>query len=372
MDTNCINILMIIARMGAGGAEKVVAWLSDCLCKDGYCVTVYSLQNVECAFELNDRVVYKHGKKTIRNSNHTLRFIERLCAFPSAFHEIKKETKKNNYSLIISFTTSADIITGLVSRFGKKIRYICSERNDPNRINMIMRALLLCVYRKSSFFVCQSEIVQKYYNAYMDNTVTIPNAINLKEIPPVKKENKKRIVSVGRLDPQKNYKLLINAFSALLNYDESYHLDIYGDGTQREELKRLIQNKQVGKNITLKGVYHNILEEINGSHIFVMTSDYEGFPNALMEAMALGIPIITTNFSPGTAEELIDGTNGIIIPCGDCNALICAMRTISSDDMLREKMRKASLEKIKEYDIASVYPRWKRIIESILWINKTQ
>ena len=360
------KILIVIPRMLAGGAEKVVTWLSNSLYEDGYEVTVYSLQNVESFYKLNDGVKYKSGKNIILNTGKYRRRWERLKALPDAYMSILKELRADHYSLVISFNSSADIIIGLINIFGMRIKYICSERNDPNQINPIKFIMLCFIYKRSAAFVCQSKAVKRYYDRYLRNTIVIPNAIDLCVVPHKAESISNRFVAVGRLDEQKNYELLIEAFAEFEKYDKTYTLEIYGDGLKRKTLQHLISSKGLDNKILLKGVSDDILLDIRDAYGFIMTSDFEGFPNVIMEAMAVGLPIITTDFSPGTARELVGNSNGIIVPCKNKKKLVRAMIFLTQNRKLRDEMSKQSSRKIAKYDIQYVYPMWRQLIQSVI------
>ena len=360
------KILIIIPRMLAGGAEKVVAWLSDNLCKDGYDLTVFSLQRVNCFYKLNEKVKYKTGATVVLSNSKNKRRFERLKAFPEAYSSVLNELKNNDYSIVISFNPSADLIIGLINCFGIRVPYICSERNDPHQINRIKSSILKYFYKRAKAFVCQSSTVKEYYDSYLNNTVIIPNAIDLSIVPTRVDSVKNKFVAVGRLDTQKNYDLMISAFSEFNKHDNSFVLDIYGDGLKKEYLQELIKSKGMENKVTLKGVSKDVLSEIKGAYAFLMTSDFEGFPNVIMEAMSVGLPIITTDFSPGTAKDLVDSENGIVVPCNNQEKLVKAMIYLTQNKQTRDEMSAKSTNKIKAYDISFVYPIWRQLIQSIV------
>ena len=137
------------------------------------------------------------------------------------------------------------------------------------------------------------------------------------------------------MEPQKNQKLLINAFSDLAKDFPDYTLIIYGEGSLRNELENYIISKGLQSKVVLPGVKNNIQEYIKDASLFVLSSDYEGIPNALIEAMAIGLPCVSTDCSPGGARELIaDGENGTIVECGNPQMLAKAMELVLKD---REK-----------------------------------
>ena len=358
------RILFIIPRMRFGGAEKVVSWLANNLEEEDIDVTVYSLQKVKPFYWLNDKVSYYTGPNTIISNNTVIRTIERLASFPKSFFSLACFLRKNRYDLILSFNYSADILVGIIRLFHPEIKYICSERNDPIQIPRLKLLLLLKIYKKAEFFVCQSQAVSDFYGNRLDNKVIIPNSIDLSSVPKAKKFTKEKLVSVGRLDTQKNYDMMIEAFSECVKEGMNAKLEIYGDGLKKEKLERKIIDMKMESHILLKGVSKNSLESINGAYLFVMSSLYEGFPNVFLEAMSVGVPVVTTDFSPGTARDIINENTGIVITKNTKKDLKEAIKKIYYRTDLRDSMSENCLELVKMYDTSKIYPKWKTIILS--------
>ena len=359
------KILFVIPRMGAGGAEKTISWLSKKLSDSNFEVTVYSLQNIESFFSLGDKVTYIHGSIIVRSNNIACRRLERLLYFFKAYFEFRKELRNNSYDLVISFNYSADMLVGLVHFLGHKIKYICSERNDPNQINRLKLFFLKRVYREASVFVCQSKIAYEFYSGFLGNAIIIPNAVDTRNNG-VLPQKQKKIISVGRLDIQKNYELLIESFLKVLEERNDYILEIYGDGLEKESLKRKITENGAEKYIYLKGNEKNIIEKMKEADFFVMTSDYEGTPNVLLEAMAAGLPVVTTDFSPGTARDYIKNGNGIIVPCNDSDLLKSAMLKLMGNDKIKTEMSINNISFVSKYDINNIFPIWVDNINKVL------
>ena len=174
---------------------------------------------------------------------------------------------------------------------------------------------------------------------------------------------KKEIVTVGRLEPQKNQKILIDAFSKIANDFLDYDLTIYGEGSLRPELEQFVQSKGLQNRVILPGSKNRIQEHIKDAALFVLSSDYEGIPNALIEAMAIGLPCISTDCSPGGARELInDGENGIIVDCGNSDALAKAMVSLLEDRKKAQEMGINAKKICRRADKDLVCDRWLTLI----------
>jgi glycosyltransferase involved in cell wall biosynthesis len=180
------------------------------------------------------------------------------------------------------------------------------------------------LYKKADGFVFQTEDAAKYFEGIIKcDSKIIPNPINPKFIKePYKGEREKNIVTVGRLESQKNQKMLIEAFGKIESKYPEYSLLIYGDGSKKEELQDLIKEKGLENKVILKGKIDDVENVIDKAKMFVLSSDYEGMPNALMEAMALGLPCISTDCPCGGPRYLMEnGKSGLLVPVGNSDAM---------------------------------------------------
>ena len=142
----------------------------------------------------------------------------------------------------------------------------------------------------------------------------------------------KSVCAVGRLIKEKNYPMMIEAFGVVCKKHPEYKLCIYGEGYLHDLLAEQINRLGLGENVKLLGFHDNIYEILSCATLFVMTSDFEGFPNVLIEAMALGLPAVSTDFPSGVAREYIEnGKTGWVVEKGDTSALINAIESIICD-----------------------------------------
>lgn len=180
-------------------------------------------------------------------------------------------------------------------------------------------------------------------------------------------EKKKRIISVGRLNRQKNIPLLIGAFSEIADEFPMYDLYIFGEGEERERLEQLIFKQGLENRVYLPGVKKNIKEELVQSEIFVMSSDYEGISNALLEALSVGLPSVATDCVGGGARMLIqDGENGILVPVNDRQALADGMRRLLKDTELRKRLSGNAVKVNEDYAPERILKRWETYISRIV------
>jgi GalNAc-alpha-(1->4)-GalNAc-alpha-(1->3)-diNAcBac-PP-undecaprenol alpha-1,4-N-acetyl-D-galactosaminyltransferase len=341
--------------------------LSNALTEAGYDVTVLTLVEGESFYSLPPKVSYNSIGITLWRSSKLGRLISEAMAFPKCLIAIRQLIKKGEFDIVISFLIETDILIGLCKLTGIRFRHICSERNDPFRRGKLLQGILNQIYKHSSLFVCQSKMVAQFYNMVpRDRRIVIPNAVDPSVIPRRPLQTRKRIVAVGKLMQQKNFQLLINSFSEISHEFDDYVLDIYGEGPLRMELQALINQHNLSKRITLWGARKDVLQQIADADLFVLSSNFEGFPNVLLEAMAIGLPVITTDFQTGVARELVGKENGIIVPVDDKSAMVNALKTLLSDEQKRIWMGMNNREKAREFYIAVIMQEWVNALNSII------
>ena len=306
-----MKITFVIPSLWFGGAERVVSVLANELVNTNEVNIVLTSNNTDIAYDLDGRIsIHTCNEKSILKTW--------LC--------VRKICKKTRPDIVVAFMSGCGIMSSLCL-IGTGIPVIVSERNDPKKDRASLSSLIRFLGKISPIvttgYVFQSEGAKSYYSRYIqEKSRIILNPLNVDDLP--NREIDKidnRIVTVGRLCPQKNQKMLIEAF-AKSQAKEGHTLHIYGDGPLRDEFESLINALGMKEKIFLEGNSRHVHEDIKNSKLFVFTSDYEGLPNALMEALAMGIPCVSTDCSPGGARMLIeDGVNGVIVPCGDVDRL---------------------------------------------------
>ena len=359
------KILFIIPSLSGGGAERFVSLLSSHFATKGYEVRVLMFEEMTPFYKLDERVVVKSVGYKIDRTNRIKSVVQIAWnVFHRAVVAVKKEIKDFLPNIVIPFLPQADIAVHLASKGKRKYKIICSERNDPLQRSSAMQMLLKKIYRKTDFLVCQSETVAKYYsNVPNEKKRVIGNPVDPNLIPEASLEsNELKIVSAGRLDFQKNFSLLINSFADCIDLiPENTKLIIYGEGREREQLKKLAKDRGVDSSVFLPGQNKNLLLSIKDAALFVMSSDFEGFPNALLEAMVVGLPVVSTDFSTGTARTLIGEKNGLIVPVRDQKALSNAIVKLMNNKEQRAKMRTANRMMLKTYSIETIAHEWEML-----------
>ena len=357
------KILFLIPSLVGGGAERVTVTLANKLSKN-YDVEILTLTHTESFYTLDDNVKVSGIGCFVNKKNALTKFLTRFKAAFKGFFEIRKAIKKKNPDVVIAFLNSTASPLVLLKTFSRlKCKIIVSERNDPRERNFLSRWFERNFFPKADVIVCQSKKAASFFKEkHKNKTVVIPNPICATAIPPLHEgERTKRIVGVGRLVEQKNFELLINSFGKLSEEYTDYKLEIYGAGPLEKKLKQQIVDLNLTDRVFLMGAKKNVMFEIADASLYVMSSNFEGFPNALAEAMATGLPVISTNFPTGVAHEIVKKENGIVVPIKDETALTRAMEKLLSD---KECLKKMSHENKKYLDIfneESIVKMWENI-----------
>ena len=361
-----MRILFIIPSLTGGGAERVVTNLANSMC-DKNEVNIYTIVSTKSFYSINKKVKVISNNVIINKKNKITKLLSRCTNFLRVLKNLKNTIGKYKPDCIISFLPEADILSFLACRKNMNVSVVYSERNDPTRRPLYLRLLLKKIYGTSDLFICQSKKVFEYYNNISsDKKIIIPNPISNNLPDTICVEKNHNIVAIGRFYNQKNFELLIRSYVlAINNLPNDCNLVIYGDGPLRDKYQRIILENNLQNRIILPGIEKNIFEKINGSALFVLSSDYEGFPNSLVEAMAIGLPVISTNFYTGVAKDIIDSKNGIVVPVGDKKKLCDSIVYLMNNDKKRFEMRKNNYKIRKNYDIKKISEIWIKEITNL-------
>ena len=325
-----MKILFLNTNIDYAGATKIMLWLAGKLADDGHIVTFLTYRDAVERRPIPKGVDHIHIQ--LETSGHSLRGVV------YSVQRLRRYIKATNYDLGIAFLSPSHLRLSLAA-IGTTMKVLISQRGDPYQSHNSRSFMLrLCNYafKRADMYVFQTPQAMAFYNKTIQSRgVVIPNPVKpLKRTCERRPDN--RIVNVARLDiNQKRQDLLIDAFKIISQHYPELSLHFYGDGDDEKELKKLA----IGQDrIYFEGVTSDVVEDIQNARLFVLSSDFEGIPNALIEAMSLGVPCISTRCSPGGAELLItDGKNGLLAPCGDARVLSEIIMRFLEDSHFAEK-----------------------------------
>lgn len=344
--------------VSGGGAERVVCELCNYLVERKYDVDLVTVSDDESDYGLSDsinRICLLHKNERTNPLMRMARRVWRLLVYIC-------RAKTDCYVVFLPHTT----ILLLLFAFLIRVPIIVAERSIPSKYPNNLQIPLKLLAPFANGFVFQNEIAKDWYGKRIEKKkrIIIPNAVSYSLKPENVSVNKNHeIIAVGRLVKSKNYGLLVDAFNDVKDEIPDYVVNIYGEGQEKRSIEDLIKKHGLEKRVFLCGYSHDIAGKLAGAELFVMCSDYEGMPNSLIEAMAMGLPCISTDFYGGAARELItDGENGIIVPVGDKKALCEAIVRLANSKKLQESLSENARKINKTHAPEVVYNKWENFI----------
>lgn len=339
--------------------------LAEYFAQEGYRVTMVTQYRKEDEYTLPEqiaRVISEIDEKKITGSR-----VRNFCRRVKKLHAIWRQYQPE---LVLSCIGKNNFMT-VVTTMGTRTRPVVSvvgeaKEEYPSRL---MRVLANLLFPFASGVILQTERSRDFFSGKVgERAVILPNSLNPDFVKPrYEGERERRIVSVGRMDANKNHEMMIRAFAALSGKYPEYVLTIYGDGELHSYLKELAKELGVGERVELPGVIPNVAERIEKASMFLLTSYSEGVSNALIEALATGLPVIATDVpSGGTVELMTDGVNGLIIPAGDQKALEAAMDRLLADPAYAQQLGREAAKIQERLAPERVNRLWREYFESII------
>lgn len=354
------KIALAIDTNSAGGGERVMATLANYMCNKGYETYFVNSDTSSSFYSIDRRVrIYKMGLD-LKYGNRLSRFIKKYLMLVQFFRKEKPDA-------VIAFLFNMEapvILAGLTTH----TNVFVSVRNSANSYPFIERVFRRFFYPHIKGIVFQSEKVRIHKDfKKLKNARVIMNPISgtiiekRKPVPFSKRRNV--IINVARLDEQKNQALLIKAFSKIENIYPEMELHIFGEGPLHNQLEELIESLNLSGKVFLKGAQKDAIFLNRDAKLFVLSSDYEGFPNALVEAMVEGIPSISTDFDSGVAAELIkNDRNGWLVAVNNVEQLA---NTISLALKKENQLDEISNESVDLFDLLKaqkICEEWERFV----------
>lgn len=360
------RILFVSDAFGYGGAEKQLAFVAEGLLDRGYTVAICNLNSIkhdEGGREVDERIRVFVADITYKNA------IKSNCDYVAFARNVAKQFKPD---VIIGFKQLASFCAAVVGML-ENIPSVISERADPFRAYKKVGAttrIKLWFINHADGGVFQTEQASTFYSAKIrKNCAVIPNPIFINgDIPTIDYSHlPKTIVSLGRIaNEQKRLDVMLDAFEAFHKIHPEYVLKIYGNGVDEELVKQWIQEKELTKSVKMMGVSKQPLTDMSREGVFLITSDFEGISNSLLEAMACGLPVVSTDHTPGGARLLInDGENGLLTPMGDPNAICRALRLYAEDPTLAERCGRNARKVLERFSPNNMLDKWEIFILSM-------
>ena len=356
------KIVFIIPSLTSGGAERVVSILANMLL-EFYEVKIILLYKNEAFYSLDKRINLQYCRLSYNSKSN---FFKSITNHIYMVKQVLSFTKGQD--IIIGFTTTCNIYAIISSKL-LKIPCIISERINPiySVENAFWEKIRKKVYPKSDIIILQTNSIKDYYRNFISENKlkVIPNPIDpkLQKHIDLNQVKENIILTVGRFTKQKNHQLLINAFANIPH--KNWKLLIVGDGEEKQAYKELISSLNEEEFIYLIDKTTQIHREYNKAKIFALTSDYEGFPNVLIEAMSFGVSCISSDCSTGPSDIIERNNNGLLFPVNDQNTLETQLIELMNNEELRMMLSKNAVNSVSRLNASNIAGHWKSIIDEL-------
>lgn len=368
-----MRILMMIPSLGPGGAEKVMSMLSRAFVERGHGVEVvtvigsatddfYSLEGVE-------RTSIDLGKPSSGRVDALFNGLARVRA-------LRRAVRRSRPDVVVSFLTETNVLAYLAC-FKLGVPVVVSEHTDPDRcpLRPEWRLLRKAIYPRCARLVAPNRHIASRFSTRIRRRMDIlPNPVRPPAGPRADSVGaRSTILTVGRMSREKNHRMLIDAFAVFARDFPDWDLVIVGDGPLKEETVRYANDKGLGESVVFAGLVTDPWSTLaSRAAMFVLSSDYEGFPMALCEAMSAGLPVICTRYHDGVEELVEEGRNGLVVPVGDSGALADAMRQLALHPSLRVAMGREGPLISRRYDLTRVAESWLTLLGSAAGISMSE
>lgn len=373
-----MRIAFVINDLSGGGAEKVLQLLSGFLIDRGHEIKVILLQSGNDAYELPAAV-----ESVVLRSGRLCRGVGKVFALPLAAVEIARLLRRWNPEVCVSNMPRSNVAHVMSRWFGNKLPVVITEHiatwdNYPSSrpADRIMRSMIRRHYPRADAVIAVSRGVAEGLRGFgvdaarvhvQHNPISLDAIRERAELASGLSEASRvpTVITVGRLAEQKDHHTLLRAF-ALVRRQMEARLILVGEGPLRADLSSLVQQLGIVESVEFAGWQDNPFALLESADLFVLSSRYEGFGNVLVEAMACGLPVVSTDCPSGPSEILQDGAAGLLVPVGDANALADAMTSVLMDRELRDRLVAEAHRRAPEFDISVIGPEYESLLRSFV------
>lgn len=350
----------LINQIHDGGAERAIVSIANYFAFHEYDVFMITSLKYDDEYDLNNCIkrfiLTKNNEKSSKVIIRNIKWIKK----------IRYICKENKLDCLIAFMRESNV-RAVISTLGIKCSTIVSVRSDPEKVYVGLGGVVIrkFIFPLSDGCVFQLDSIKKSFPAIVQKkSMVIPNGIDDIFFDTQRNPLRHLIVGVGRLNVVKNFAMLINAVAEVKKTVTDVKLEIYGIGEEEEKLNILIDSLGIRESVSLMGSTRDVSKIYEKADLFVLTSNYEGIPNALLEAMASGVPCIATDCPVGAPRQLFQGEkNGVLVPIGNVNALSKAIVKCLDDEQYTKHLGINGKNEVKRYRKNLIYNKWEKYID---------
>jgi GalNAc-alpha-(1->4)-GalNAc-alpha-(1->3)-diNAcBac-PP-undecaprenol alpha-1,4-N-acetyl-D-galactosaminyltransferase len=363
-----MKVTLVIYGLGGGGAERVMSVVANYWVSQGWDVTLIMLvaPTKPPFYPLDPRIQLKSLDIAGSSAN-------KLAAIGNTWRRVqvlRREIIASQPDVVISFMNSVNVYA-ILACMGTKIPTIVSEHIYPgsNDANKIWQFIMKLTYRYADLVTVLTQNALPFYPANKGyRTIVMPNPITT-PAPAAAIDrflHSPSLIAIGRLHPQKGFDLLMKAFDRIQSKYPEWQITILGEGPMRSELEALRSELNLTDRVHLPGLVSNVPEYLRQADIFVMPSRFEGFPMALCEAMACGLPVLSADCLSGPRDIIEDGVNGVLVTTEDVDALAVGLDSLMSDPAKRQQLADNAPQILDRFGVEQVMAIWKDAIDRVI------
>lgn len=362
-----MRLTLVANNLGQGGAERILTRMANYWSERGHAVTLITLDS-----GAPDFYAVQAERIPLRLTWHSSGLPAGLVNNVRRMRAIRAALSSSRPDVIISFLDVVNLLV-LASSRGLGVPVVVSERNDPtahNELDRLRKLLRPIFYRRADAVVVQTNAVAEWARGFLPSSrvFRIPNPV----YPPPSVQDgdfvpqaRPVVTGLGRLHGQKGFDLLMRAFAACAESRPGWRLAILGEGSERDRLERLAVELGIHERLAMPGTVRHPVAALQRSDLFVLSSRYEGFPNALLEAMSCGLPVISFDCPSGPSEIVRHGVDGLLVPREDWRALAEAMGSLMDDAAERRRLGANALDVKDRFAIDAVMAMWHSVVERV-------
>jgi GalNAc-alpha-(1->4)-GalNAc-alpha-(1->3)-diNAcBac-PP-undecaprenol alpha-1,4-N-acetyl-D-galactosaminyltransferase len=367
-----MRLTLVTSSLSCGGAERAAVLLAGGLLKKNYQVSLITLAGTESDFYKVPDGIHRLALNIVGNS---LTPFHALWNNLSRIWVLRQTIRSLHPDAVISFMAETNVLT-LLALTQTNYPVIVNEQNNPETdTRNLWKQLRHWSYPRANKVVSVSEGVDSYFDDWLPKT---QRAVIFNPLQPISDEpgtfelpkgadpNKKWAIAMGRLVYQKNFELLLSAFHKNIDRYPDWQLLIFGEGELRTELENLRDQLGLGDRVLLPGQTNNPIAVLKASQLFILSSRWEGLPAVLFEALACGLPVVSTDCPSGPREIIRDGIDGILVPNEDVSALATAMERLMSDEKERQRLSDRAKEVTEKFGLEKVILMWESLINEVI------